>query len=359
MSGSITRRMISAYFQEAEPTRFLSGFFRTPAENFHTSEEVEIDIQREEEHVATVITDLSTGGNVNSFDGYTNKSFRPPIFKEEGTLNGFDLIKREAGDDPFVDPNFQANASTRAFRVFRQLEKKVRRAVELMASQVLQTGMLTLFDQSGNTAYQLNFQPKSTHFPTVTTGWGASGSTKLADIDSLANVIRADGLSDPNVLIFGERAFSRFIADSDVQALLDNRRIGTGEIRPERRGEGATFQGFIWINNYRYEMWTYTGRYRHPSTGVSTKFLDDDNVIVMADNARMDLTFGAIPLIGDGRSRVLTALPNRMFSTENGFGMTTNSWAAPDGTSLQVMAGARPLTIPTAIDRYGTLDTQP
>ena len=41
MSDTSTKRMISAYIQEAPPTLFLSGFFQSPPQNFHNSEEVE------------------------------------------------------------------------------------------------------------------------------------------------------------------------------------------------------------------------------------------------------------------------------------------------------------------------------
>ncbi len=52
MSGSTTRRMLAAYIQMAAPTLFLSGFFRSPPANFHTTEEVEIDIVRSDEDIA-------------------------------------------------------------------------------------------------------------------------------------------------------------------------------------------------------------------------------------------------------------------------------------------------------------------
>lgn len=355
MSGQSTVRMVSAYFQEKMPTMFFSSFFRTPAENFHASEEVEIDIERSGEDIATVITDLATGGNINSFDQYTNKKFKPPAFKEIGVLNSYDLMKRNAGENPFADVDFQANATKRAFKTFRLLEAKVRRAVEHMASQTLQTAMLLLNDEAGNGAYTLNFMPKATHFPTAAIPWNNVSSTKRADVDAIAQTIRADGLADPDVLIFGDVSWNEWVNDPAIQLLMDNRRIGFGELRPEKRGEGATFQGTVWIGNYKYEMWTYTGGFTDPVTGLHTKYMDAEKVIVMASSARLDLTYGSIPLIqrqGPG----LTYLPERMSSVSGGFGMTTNSWVNAEGTNLSVSAGTRPLTIPTAIDRYGCLD---
>ena len=196
MSNTTTKRMISAYNQMAQPMLFLSGFFQSPAENFHTSEEVEIDIIRSDEDISIVIQDLSNGYRMNSEDLYTNKGFKPPIHKEAIPINSFDLIKRMPGQDPFQSPDFRANVMTRMFNGMVKIERKVRRSIELQASQVLQTGVVTLTDSGGNSLYTLNYQPKASHFPTAGTSWAtATGLQKIADINSLAEQIRDDGLS--------------------------------------------------------------------------------------------------------------------------------------------------------------------
>lgn len=358
MSNAITKRMITAYLQEAMPTMFFSGFFQSPAINFHTSEEVEIDIERSDEEVAIVVQDLSTGYRYNADDFFVNKKFKPPIYKEAGALNAFDLIKRQAGENPFQDPNFQANAVARAFRVFRKLEKKIRRAVELMASQVLQTGTLTLTDSDGNALYTIDFKPKATHFPTAGTIWGQTGADPLGDLRSLGDVIRADGLVDPDTLVFGDDAFDEFLKDDEVKARFDNRRYELGRVAPQMLGQGGTYQGDIMIGNYRYAMWTYSGRYKDPQTGASTRYMDPGKVVMLSSTGtRLDLTFGAIPQIVRPEQRVLPYLPSRITDTAGGFDLTTNAWVTNDGEQLHVSAGTRPLTIPTAIDTYGCLDT--
>lgn len=356
MSDNATKRMIAAYQQERDPTLFLTGMFQTPPQNFHNSEEVEIDIMRGEEEVSIVIQDLSTGYRMNSADLYTNKKFKPPIHKEAAPLNAFDLIKREFGENPFMDPNFQANATVRSFRQFRKVENKIRRAIELQASQVLQTGTVTLTDTAGTPLFTLDYQGKAAHFPTAGTGWDQANADQLGDLGSLGDLIRSNGLHDPDQLIFGDDAFQLFIKNEDVQNQLDNRRYNVGEVRPEMRGQGGTYQGSIWIKNYRYEMWTYSGRFKHPQTGVSTPFIAPDKVVVRASNGRLDGTFGAIPRIAPPDSRALPFIPPRMPDPTGGMDLWTNAWLSADGEQLFVGAGARPLMIPTAIDTFGCLD---
>src|SRR5690606_18831930 len=174
---------------------FLSGEFQSPQKNFHTTEKVEFDIERDDEDVAIVIKNLSMGPHHNESTTYTSKEVTPPIYDEEGAISSFDMIKRFAGQNPFANPNYGANATREAFSIFRKLEKKIRRAVELQASQVLQTGELTLLDQNGNEVFGLDFQPKTSHFVTVTVPWAADGATgdPLADVGALAQTVRRDG----------------------------------------------------------------------------------------------------------------------------------------------------------------------
>jgi len=357
MSTTATQKMISAYNQSAPPTLFLSGRFQSPAENFYNSEEVEIDIERDDEDVAWVVTDLSTGYRFNSTDDYTNKKFKPPIFKEAFALQSHDLLGRSPGDNPYADVAYQAKAILRSFKNFRRLEAKIRRSVEWQASQILQTGVVTLIDGSGDALYTIDFAPKATHFPTVGTAWSAASPTIVADLISLDSVIRDDSLSDPDMKIFGEGSFEAAMDNSDFRGRFETRRADLGTIGPMRLvGSGGQFRGIIDVGNYRSEIWTYNGRYKHPQTGVKTKLVSDNSVISLASGGRMDATFGAIPRFVPPDARVMRYMPPRMSNINGGMDLFTNAWVTPDGETLMGGISSRPLLIPTAIDTFGCLN---
>jgi hypothetical protein len=355
MSDKSTIALIEMYLEESEAPLFLSGFFRSPPENFHTTEEVEFDVQRDSEQVAIVIKDLSLPPNHNESTLYTNKRIKPPIYDEEGAVTAFDMIQRQPGQSTNASPNYLANATRQAFQIYRKLENKIRRAIELQASQVLQTGQLTLIDKNGTSVYAVDFGPKGTHFVTPT-AWAANGATgdPLADIESLGTVIRRDGKRVPNRLIFGLGAYGRFLANTKVKERLLQTRGALIEAAPQVRGLGATFQGWIWAGHYRFEMWTYDGFYQHPQTGALTPFIGDNKVVMLGDG-RLDLTYGALPLIVPPDQRALPFLPARISSAGRGLDLTTNAWVTPDGKRVMVSAGTRPLTIPTAIDTFGCI----
>lgn len=363
MSAITTINMIAAYLSVASPTLFLSGLFQSPPRNFHTQEDVEIDVTRSGEPVSIVLEDLSTGYRMNATDIYTNKRFKPPIHKEAVEINAFDLINRMPGDTPFQQPDFRANVITRIFDGIVKVDSKIKRAMELMASQVLQSGVITLIDDTGATKYALDYQPKATHFPTAAIAWDAGATATIAaDIDALAEINRNDGLMDSDQLLMGSSTYEAFANDPDIRARLETRRMVMGQIEPMvMRGNGGRFRGWIEIGNYHYEIWTYGGRYEHIQTGVSTQFLQPDRCVVRASGGRMDMTFGNIPNIGRELgvtgTALLPELPSRISGSENGIDLAVNAWITENGEQMFAGVGARPLAIPTAIDTYGAIDT--
>jgi hypothetical protein len=352
--------MLAVYKQSALPTRFLSAMFQSPPKNFYDQMKVEIDIVRDDEDVAVAVTDVSTGYRMNSADVFTNKEFTAPAFKEAFPLNAFKLYNRMPGQDPFADLNFRANILSQMIDGMVKIERKIRRAIELQASQVLQTGTATLTDENGDSIYTIDYSPKATHFPTASTTWGESSDDPLGDLSSLANVIRNDGLDDVVRCIMGEDSFEQFIQDTNVIQRFDTRRADLGALRPFRQdSNGGQYRGTVEIGTVKLDIWTYGGRYKSAETGSKIKFVDDGSVIMMTDKPRLDATFGSIPNIGQliGGGRLFPELPGRFANSSGGIDLFTNIWMSVDGENLFGGVGARPLLIPTAIDQYGCLDT--
>ncbi|MDZ7922695.1 MAG: major capsid protein [Marinagarivorans sp.] len=364
MSDATKKLMLKKYLEEPDATLGFTGMFRARPENFHNSEEVEIDIVRSEEDVSIVVTDLSTGYRMNSEDLYTNKGFKPPIHREAIILSSDSLLKRKAGDSPFADSGFRFEIAERMLSGMRKVERKIKRAMELQASQIMQTGIITLTDETGAALYTLNYAPKATHFPTAGTSWAsATLAQKIADIQSLCNVVRADGLSTPDQLYFGEKAWENLIQTPGFLDLRFNAmRASLGTITPKKSiGEGMIYRGSIDVGNYSLDVFTYDGRYKNPQTGVSTEYMHTGKVGVRASSGRLDATFGMVPNIGVeiGASKPLIPEIHRRFSSpENRTDLFTNIWLTPDGEQLMGGVSARPLLIPTAIDTFGCLNTQ-
>ena len=357
-----TTNLIDVYNQAvATPMRFFSGFFQSPRKNFYTSQEVQLDIVRSEQDISVAVQDLSVGYRLNSANIYTTKSFKPPAHKEAVAVEAFDLMNRMPGQHSFQNPDFRANLISIIFETVAKIEAKIRRSIELQSAQVLQTGVATLINELGQAVHTVDYKPKASHFPTAGIAWSSGSSTKIADLHALIKVVNNDGLSKVDQLIFGSDAIESFLSDPAVQARFDNRRIDLGTMsRMQPLGQGGEYRGTVEIGTSKLDVYTYSGTYKHPQTGVITEYMAPNKVIVRSSTGRLDATFGAIPNIGQllgAGAPILPELPGRMSNASGGMDLFTNAWLSDNGDTLWAGVGARPLMIPTAIDTFGCLTT--
>lgn len=363
MSNLVTKKMLTEYEQSRKPTTFLMGLFNSPEENFHNSESVEIDIERYDEDVAVAVTDLTAGYNFNKLNVSTNKEFIPPLFKEAFSLNQNETIARSTGSDPFQDPIYVANALKKFKKGMIKISDKIVRAVELQASQVLQSATATLKNENGDNVYEIDYKPKATHFPAAASpAWDGTNPTIAANIESLLDVIKSDGQMSAHkfVSIWGGGAFSAAMADTPFRTLFDSTiKIDAGSIgMPGAAMNGAIYRGTIAIGPYTIEIWTYDAEYKDVETLAQTKYIETENVVFFDPQIRLEMTWGNVPMILKPEQRVMPYVPPRIVSPGmGGIDMITNIWTDDMGENLFGGISARPLAIPVAIDRFGCLDS--
>jgi hypothetical protein len=359
MSGVGTKHMMLAYLQMAPVAGFFANFFTARRDTIYNSETVEIDIEREGEDIAAVLRDCDTGVVLNSFDQFTNKEFTPPKHGEGYVITAGELQKRMPGDHPFEDVNYQANVSSLALKKSSKVEGKIRRSVNLQAAQVLQTGTVDLPGEDGTSGFTLDFKPKATHFPTAGTAWNAVGADPIADLLALQTVIKADGKTQPNALVFGSNAWEDFISNEKVLERLDNRRYELGNIQMPEGMDGGTFHGTIAIGAYRYQMWTCEETYKDIATGDVTQYMNTNKCIMMNTEARLDAAYGSVPFVVAPEQRASVFMPPRLESLgKGGFAAWPNAYIAENNKSVKGELYTRPLMIPVAIDTFGCITTR-
>jgi hypothetical protein len=359
MANPFATGWMRLFLQARLPSRFLQSFFTMKPGNRYNGKKIELDIQRFGEDVAVAMK-AGTESNINDIDLVTTKEFTPPAYGEAVPMDVNDLVERTAGVAPYTDAynGYAAKLINKLNMAYQIIHAMIVRAVELQASQILQTGTLTLTDRNSDTVYVLDFKPKATHFPTVTTSWSAAGADPLSDLAALAKVIRADGQVNPNQAVFGSEALRNFLANEDVLKQMDNRRIDIGEIRPAQDNKGATFYGYVWVGSYMVEIWTYEEGYKDPATGVWTEYVAPDKVIMLSSQTRLDYTTALVPLPLGPDPRVANIMPGRLLDTEQGLDMTPNLYCTPNGKQIMAELESRPLLVPVQIDGFGCLDTE-
>lgn len=353
------KQMIAKFEQTRAPDLALSSKFTVRPGNIADTEKVLIDIERYDEEVSPVVRALE-GPTLNAADQFTSKEFIPPTINEGAAIDVGQLLKRLPGQTEYdaTDVSWQAVLVRHMLRLMRLMGGKIGRNREWQASQILTTGIVQLTNENGDLTYEVDYKPKATHFPTAGIAWDGVTPTILADIESLADVIRNDGLVDANELWMGSDSFNAFVADPAVQAHYDNRRMNFGTIEPRELGMGAKLQGTLSIGNYQFSIITYNGRGILPGDPptTKTKFLPVDKVVFLSDETRLDTVFGGIPRVVPVDPRFAGFLPDRV-AVPGAVDMAPNIYATLNGKQTMFELESRPLLIPTQIDGYGCLDT--
>lgn len=364
MLGPQTIKMMRLYASVSyQPMSFFAGMFRVTPDSFFDEESVELDVVRSDQSIAITVQDVSAGYRFNAEDLYNNKKITPPAFKESFTVNAFTLLKRDAGQNPFSQGGFRVKLIAKVFSGAGKISRKIRRANELQAAQVMQEGRATFRDETGKVLYTLNYQPSVTHFPTAAVAWDQPTANPMQDIEQLADVNLADGGADSDKLVFGHKAWAAFSNNAEVLKRLDIANLHMGSIQmPTSDRRGGKFHGRITIGTRIFELWTYPAVYEDPQTGVKTSFMHPSKVVVMSTESRLDALFGGIPNIGEAigdstRAQYLPELPARLSSVEDSYDMHFNVWMDERKENLFAGAGSRPVFVPTALDTFGTLNT--
>lgn len=355
MSVEFKKKVLAGYMEEASYGGFFASFFRP---EYFDTETVEFDIEREGREIAPVLSSFTSGGQLIKSDEFSNKEITPTAVKLIAQCNALQALKRSFGENEYAPVNVVMSCMRKTMKDIRKGEKMIRRTIEVMCSQVMQTGKVSLMDENGNVEYTIDFKPKAAHFPTSSVAWDQAGADFEGDIQSLAEQVRVNGKGNPNTLIFGEKAWHYFSKSDFVKQMLDIKNITLGGIQPRRARDGAIFKGVLWLGNYEYEMWTYPDSYNAIKTGIDTKYMDPIKVVVLDWNARLEVCYGTIPVLKKPDQQIMQYLPSIVRGNRaQNIQMSVNGYFNQDGTAINLMVGTRPIAIPVSIDKFGCLNT--
>lgn len=354
------KRMLKLFLSIPDMAKmgFLTSFFKTEEEDFTDTEFVELDIVRTDEDIAPVLRDIKTGAIAIKDDIYTNKQIKPPVYSLERSVNIYELMKRQPGETEYAAlGSWLGRLMLILKNSFSKMTNMIKRSIEIQAAQVLQTGKLDLKDENGKAAYELDYLPKATHFPTVTVSWSNPAAKPLDDLSALIDVIRDDGLVDVKTAIFGRSAWANFIHNEDVKEMIKGDGLALGALDPRIVNKGARYMGYIDIGTCRVDLFTYNGRYKNFDDPVKKGFIGDNNVILLPGVEDLDfrLVFGGIPSIGVNPP-FDQILPDRV-SVSDAFDFRARVYSDVKNDTYTGEIKSRPICIPVSIDRFGCLKT--
>lgn len=350
MSDIFQRAMLASYEEGVaqDPEQyFLSNFFKE--EVISPVDEIELDVVRGSRLVAADVVRGGGVGNTNYIQRYTNKAYKVPLYWEQTAITASMLNKRIPGMDAFSSPAMGEAAKIGYHVGQAQAEqvKKIKRAIELQAAQVLQTGIVTL-----KNADNIDFKKDSTLNNVPSNKWDNANGTPIDDIEALCIEIYKKGKIKPDSVIFSSDSWMAFRKNTSVQNFFNKWFIEPGILRPEETVLGATLQGRIAIGDFRLNLYTYDGFYEN-SSGTNVNYMNAETVIVMSSMAPLAKGFGATEVLTESREEYrMMGLPE---FPEFVAGAYVPFYYEMYPSSMFAGVQSAPIVIPKAIDTIGTI----
>lgn len=299
-----------------EAPSFLRSFF---PDKVYRTKTIQLLARRGTEKIAV---DIIRGdkGNRNKMDLFTGKEFLPPYFKElinVSAMNVYDIPFYANGQ--FNTVQIEAIAEQTAVEL-NEVKKKVDRAIELQAAQVIETGIVTV-----NNGDSIDYKRKAAMIELLAGGdlWDAADVDLLKFFEDKGQLLRTigkvSGGTDVNV-VMGNLAWQAFRTNADLNN-KDNfyeSEIKKGSSAQFFNAVGGAYRITLKMGVYNFNIWTYDEVYDFPVTDVSTRYFNSKFVALIPESFRAETSFAQVPMLpafirqNPRSNSVFTRLRNKM-----------------------------------------------
>ena len=193
-------------------------------------------------------------------DGYHLLEIEPPMVAPSRVLTIDDLRKRGFGEAILSNSTEAERARTIQLRDMEQLDARISRREEWMCAQTMISNGVTvqeyIDDKTVGRSIPIYFYDNSGSNPgvyTVGNGVWTTYAKMRADVIAMCNKLVARGLPVTD-LILGSTTWETVLQFSDLQTLLDNRRIVIGAVSEDMQLPGANFVGQLDFGGYRLNV---------------------------------------------------------------------------------------------------------
>jgi len=290
-------------------TTFMRDTFFPDYMTFPTKH-VTMDFYKNKQRIAPFVAEGSRPINIRR-DGYKTEIYTPPFINLSKPYDVDLLQTRLPGEyvfDSGITPEDRALVLMQ--NDYNELDDMVVRKEEVMASELMQTGKLTITGYIDDTATTVRTDTIDFGFDneinlTGAAQWNQANAQPYDNIEDAVNLVRQGGYN-PEIVILGENAARRVTQNERILNLLDIRHAYFGELNPQlniQNGNGYAYLGRLaglGVDLYQYLAWYYD-----EVTGELKPYVAPDKVIVGA-RAMGEMLYGAITMIPEDSINFVT-----------------------------------------------------
>ncbi|WP_069997758.1 major capsid protein [Cellulosilyticum sp. I15G10I2] len=256
MSIYDTKTMLAAISQKKPVFTFLRDTFFPNIKTLVT-EEAEVDVKKGKRKLAPFVAPR-VRGIVVARDGFVTNKIMTPKVAPIRVLTADDLKKRQLGESVYSSKTPAQRAAQILAEDLLDLDEQITRREEWFCAQVLQGEVIDIETEGQIITVDFNFTNKVDLEPGER--WNEVGSDPLANMEAWRKdkIIKQSGKA-PNIVIMASDVVEEFLANEEVQNILDIQRLNMGVIEPTYKGDGVTFIGRI--PKLGVEIYSYTEFY--------------------------------------------------------------------------------------------------
>lgn len=321
-------------------TFFKDTFFPGAGQTFVT-EEVLLDFRKGKRKMAPFVAPR-VGGITMDRQGYRTDKYTAPKIAPQRVITMDDLVIRGIGENVFSQRTPAARQSELLGRDLGELDEMIARREEWMIRELLVNGKIVMkgFIDQNNANYvdqEIDYGFSNKEVLAGAALWSAGTSTKMADLKRWRlQVIQKSGKA-PTMVIMGQTAADKFLADADVSDKLKQFNATMLSINPAVKDDALTYIGRL--NELALDIYTYNDWY-----------LDDDGVTEYP-LVPVDTVILARPNLGEFLYGAVTQLDGGQFITYEGTRIP-KSWADDENDQRWLRLSARPVPKPEDIDDW-------
>lgn len=336
-----TPRHLAEVVRQAPPvyTFFRDKFF-TNKQTFVT-ERVDIDIVKGNRRMAAFVHP-KVGGKVLKSNGYKTESYKPPLVNPYDVTTADQLMARLPGETLYSKTTPAQRAAKKLTEEYNSLNDATTRREEWMAVQAITTGQIPIVGDGVNEVIDFGFT--NTVTLTGTARWGQSAADPLKNLADWHKKTLKEGFANCDTVIMGQEALEKFLDDTKVQKMLDNRRIEMGLIQPKDLPNGVSYVGHLNKPNvdiYEYSEF-YLDDWTDPSNPEEKALIPSNAVVMISSNANYVMAYGACTYIEDSTQQWVTTESDRV--------LRSYIEHHPDRRMIELQA--HPLPIPDKADSW-------
>lgn len=263
----IQRTMMETLTLIKKPRHFLLDTF-FPSEKIFNTLVVDMDFVKFHNRKAAYVRRKANGQAVDA-TGYTTKEMRPPYMKPYISTDADEDLAKAPGEVIYSSGSPETRAAAKIAKDTMELDGMMSVAEEYQATQALFYDSVDIQDEDGNDIVSaISYDRTATHDISLLAAaarWTAGTSDPIGNLRDWDQLIQDDGKVNATDVILGKTALAAFLANTDVRALMDNKKMYmTDEISMIKKEFGVKWVGHV----EGLDIWYYSGTYWNGSANV-------------------------------------------------------------------------------------------